>query len=662
MPSPGPDPVDDPLDDESGDLEQTDSRGPRGFGATRPGAVGTLLVIMFLVLLFQSQLLETRHRGVRSRATNIASVGGRESPASVASSFQSSVESAPPPEREDVRGRADRMRGRLVDPRGRPVAAAEVKIGQQTAITEPDGSFTLAWAGGDFRATHPDFWSRELRRSSLVLLRELDGLGGTGVPRVSGRSVGARLPILLVPGARVSGSVRVETEPASGARVVISTGQRRWEVLAEADGTFASPLLPVTNLSLLVLYPGTQPSLTVLPPTAANWHHRVEVSLRRGVPFKVRVENDRKRPVGDAEVWLRTVPNEDEGRPGATVEWEFVGWTDDLGRVDSARASHRPVQIQVRTPGYETAIRPFLVTESHVRLRPAPSLIGRAVDAETGLPLELRSVRLEVRQEGAFVSGPDHGQQSQALGGGRFIVGLPPFAGLYRVSLRGAGNRSGLSTAVKFDGREAPAPLLVSLDRRTVIAGCVRGDSGAVQGAPVELLSVPDVDAPGRYLHGVRVPPEYRVIRSETTDHEGRFEFGEQGPGLYRVHVQLDGQREYYSPIFCPPLDEELPIQLGRGSTLSGYLVNSEGIAEANVPLVLTDGDAVTRIARTDGAGSYEFRELPGGEYRLGLGSPARQRARRAVEMRELTIDEGSDLKFNMRRSRVVEFGGVSNG
>ena len=87
--------------------------------------------------------------------------------------------------------------------------------------------------------------------------------------------------------------------------------------------------------------------------------------------------------------------------------------------------------------------------------------------------------------------------------------------------------------------------------------------------------------------------------------------------------------------------------------------MSSDGIAEVDVPLVLTDGDAVTRVARTDAAGSYEFRALPGGEYRLGLGPPALQPARRAVEMRELTIEEGSDLRFNVRRSRVVDFGGA---
>ena len=64
MPSPGPDPLADPVGDPladplgaTGDLERADARGPRGFGASRPGAAGTLLVLVLLVLLFQRQLL-----------------------------------------------------------------------------------------------------------------------------------------------------------------------------------------------------------------------------------------------------------------------------------------------------------------------------------------------------------------------------------------------------------------------------------------------------------------------------------------------------------------------------------------------------------------------------------------------------------------------------
>ena len=74
MPSSGPDPVADSVADASDDLERADARGPRGFGATRPGAVGTLILLALLVLLFQSQLLENRRRGARSRAIDLEAI------------------------------------------------------------------------------------------------------------------------------------------------------------------------------------------------------------------------------------------------------------------------------------------------------------------------------------------------------------------------------------------------------------------------------------------------------------------------------------------------------------------------------------------------------------------------------------------------------------
>ncbi len=661
MPSPGLDPV----GDASGGLEAADARGPRWFGATRPGAVSTLVVLALVVLLFQRQLLDDRQRGARGRAHNVPGVPDAEPRNGASRAGASSLSgdaSMKAPEQRIARPSDDLVVGRLVDPRGRSIAGAEVRIGQQSTRTGEDGRFVLPWAGGDLQVTHPGFWSRELKRSSLVLLRELDRFDRSSVPLAPGSSAGAgHLPLLLVPGVRVTGSVGVEGTPVEGARVLISSGQRRWEVLTDPGGRFSSPLLPAASLSLLVLHHGTLPYLSVLAAGTGAWDHRVEVALERGEALGVRVESDRGKPVGDAEVWLRTVRNEgDGGAAPAAVEWEFVGWTGDLGRVDAARANHRPAQIQVRTPGYEVTVRPLIGPESLVRLRPAPSLTGTAVDAETGLPVDLRSVRLHVSRDGEFVDCPDNGQQSHTLGGGQFIVGLPPFEGLYRVSLRGEGNRAGVSDPVRFDGSEAPAPLLVPVERRTVIAGCLRRDGAPTPGAAVELLSMPDADAPWRELHGVRVPPEPRVARRVTTDQEGRFEFGDQGPGLYRARVRLDGQGEYCSPTFCPPLDEELPIELGRGSTLSGVLLSSGGIAAAGVPLVLTDGEAVTRITWTDQAGSYEFRDLPAGGFRLGIGHPRDRLVRGAVETRELTITEGVDLRFNMRRRAMPQLGGAT--
>ena len=645
-----------------GDQHEGKIRRRRFFGRARPGAVVTAVVLVAVVLLLQRQLWESRRDGhrsdaYRSRAANLAPVGGTTS-GGTTQGPRSDAGTAPASARVLVAPSAGRgtghFRGRVLDPQGRPIAAAEITMGLQSATSDADGLFALRWTRGTLRASHPDFWAYGWERSSLELLREVEAssrdLGVT--PRLvpPGGTGDRTLPLLLLPGARVSGSVTMDGQPAEGARVLVSTGQRRWEVVTDADGGFTSPLLPAAALSLLVLHSGYAPSLEVLPWMVTGWHHRVQVELERGVPLRVRVENDNARPVGDAEVWVRSVPIVDGDQGGDTVEWEFVGWTDDLGRIDAARSHHRPAQLEVRAPGYKVATRPLLAAESYVRLERAPFLRGAAVDAESGLPVALRAVNLEVRQENGFVSCPDLGQQYQALGEGRFIVGLPPFSGVYRLSLRGAKTLAGHSSAVSFDGNEVPPPVLVPLERHTVIAGYVSAREGAVGGATVDLLSVPDADARAGELHGVRVPPEYQKVGSVTADAKGRFEFRDQGPGLYRVHVSRPGRREYYSPIFVPPLDEDLPVALGRGAALTGTLLDIDGAAESKAPLVLTDGDAVRRVAWTDGEGRYEFSDLPGGEYLLGLGLRAGQRRVRAVETRRLSIRERQDLTFNMRR------------
>ena len=434
--------------------------------------------------------------------------------------------------------------------------------------------------------------------------------------------------------------------------MLISSGQRRWEVRTEAE----RHLRESAPSSDEPRPPGSLPrdccrTSRRCRRQTPSWSHRVDVALGKGV--QLRVPRPRRttaaRALGDVEVWLRTIP---PARPADRLLGRGNRRRVGVRRLDrrprdaSTRLgrTHRPAQIQVRTARVCDHDAPVdRRRRASFDLRSAPALIGTAVDAESGLPVELRSVRLQVSRGGAFVDAPDHGQQPHTLGGGRFIVGLPPFEGLYRVLAAWSGQpRRSLGWGSSFDGsrrtaaarRPAGAPLG---DRR--MRSWTRGRLSRV--LPVELLSMPDSGVPARELHGVRVPPEGRVVRSGATDREGRFEFAPAGDRAFTACAcGSAGGLEYCSPIFCPPLDEELPIQLEPGSTLSGSLASSDGELEPDVPLVLTDGEAITRVAWTDAAGGYRFRDLPrGGGTGLPSDWPAGRSPRRAVEMRELTIE-----------------------
>ena len=601
----------------------------RGLGATRRDAGWTFLLLVLVALFLQRQLREGEG------SSDVSDVH-----ANLPSDEVNEENSVPLPRPAlaplPLSGRSEAVdartfRGRIVDPLGRAIRGAQLRLAKQSTASFSDGRFTLRWAAGHLRVEHPNFWTREVRREELLSLWKHGTIDNDALSRSSTSSV------ILFPATRVVGTVRLPSgEAPDQARVIFSAGERRWEIGVAADGSFESPLLPSATLSLLVLHPKALPYSKVLPPTGA-WRHEFNVVLKPGRPLAVHVESSSGEALGDADVWLRRDVDEPEEGGGRSTDvvagWEFAGWTADLGSLNIGTRSSERTVVRVRAPGYRRVLRSVDEEALTVTMHPSPSIVGEAVSAETGLPVALTHVQLELRGERGFLPCPDPGKLFH-MQPGKFVVTLPPFAGTYRLALRGEGSLVGYTETIDFDGESAPETLFVRLEPRSDVAGFVRTEHNVLGQVSVSLVQIAadnttdgaqdEASGPEQeVLHGVLVPPAYKTVRRAKSDYTGGFRFVGVPPGRYRLRVRAEGWMEYYSPPLHAPVDRELPVILTRGATLKGVVRSPEGLPELNVPLVLTDGDIVRRVAWTDSFGAYEFGDLPAGEYALGLGTSA---------------------------------------
>ncbi len=280
--------------------------------------------------------------------------------------------------------------GRVVDPAGRPVAGASVwsvsPLREELAKgrTDADGRFRLG----------PIPW-----RERVDVWFEGEGFARGRVEGVAafegaGQDLGT---LTLLPGVRVIGRVvDVDGRAIPGAKVgiqvyrrvfghTIASNQSLWALTSDAEGRFRSPPLP----------PG-------------------EGDLMMGTPGKVRNQIDRRLVPGTPEVDLGEVRLEDElpilgvvvdrdGQPAPKVEvvadydYENPATTGPDGRFTLGGAGREVKQLRLTSNDY-FAPDTFPIGPDRRALRlvvsKAYEIHGNAVDAETGAPVKLDSVRL----------------------------------------------------------------------------------------------------------------------------------------------------------------------------------------------------------------------------------------------------------------------------
>ena len=600
----------------------------KGLGRTSAASLWTLVVLLVVVVILHHQLRE------------------RSSVARVERSVTSDPNLVPRPHDtiagQDASRASAAARGviRIVDPSGQPVARAVVRTdGDPPSETSADGLAHLPFGNGRLTVSHADYWPRTLDRSQLDLLREA-AFGD--VPKVC-----------VFPSRRLRGVVRQGNEALADATVLVSAGppergHRLWSLRTEADGRFESPPLPLERAQVMAFSPRGVPLLRRLTLATGGGEETV-FELDLGPAFHCTVRDVRGQPIDQAAVSVRHYQGEERG------PWRTIGYTDLKGELQCALDTvSAPLQIRFVRAGYVTARRPLLGSSANVKLRAAPTVRGVAVNARTGLPVDVLSI--DVERIGAS-SGEPAGLATTVLERGRFVIARPD-AGRCRLVVRAhglAGRSPEIDLAPEIDLEEVAAgDIPVLLHPVAEVYGRFLSPAGEpLSDTAVALCAVQEGDS--ERVHGVAVPAISPAVAETTTGPDGTFQLSSVRPGLYFIRATHAGFEEYVSPALVAPVAGEVVVRRVAGARLRGRLLGSDGVPVPYVEIVLAHRD-VRRRTTTAGDGRYSFDDLPAGEYTLIL---VRQGH---VETRTVNVDRGRERVYNVRLRSADVGGSLDDG
>jgi uncharacterized GH25 family protein len=486
------------------------------------------------------------------------------------------------------------VEGRVVDPQGRPVPEAEVRVA-------PAGGLPAAPGPGDEPSppvlTGPDgsFRIEDRRPGETVDL----GVRRPGYAPAS--APGLRIPreqpvrIVLQPTATVEGST-VETggAPVPGALVLIlpsnpvhPTRQAR----SDENGLFRIEDVTPGSFEIRATAPGRQEArLANLEVRAGQELQDVEIVLAPGAVLAGRILSPTGQPVSGAEVSL--LP-EGSASPllsaGATL-------SDEQGRYRLERLSPGTHTVKAVYEGYRPAQRRLDVREGgntlDLTLEPGATLGGHVVDP-LGAPVAGARVFLrpppgeDPRGLPSDTSGPD---------GAFTLTGLAD--GSYRLFAEKAG------FARSRDGREV------------AVAGT------SVTGIEIQLT--PGGAIAGRLL-GLDFNELSRVlVRTDSGQTgqvlpDGGYRIENVEPGRQRVVAALPGgSRQAEGQVVLEPGASEarLDLDFGKGLKLTGRVL-SGGQPVAGQGVLISGAEGPGRWGDTDLDGRFHFEGLDSGRYTL---------------------------------------------
>lgn len=326
-----------------------------------------------------------------------------------------------------------RLRGSVVDERGRPVRGVRVSLRHE----EERAGFSVTR-----RSSHGTFAFGSLPEGALTVEAWKEGYG----PVSTEVRVPAPAPLRLVLKRQRSVPVSGHVVDARGRPVrtfyVNGTQQRR------AGGRFSVPVPPGAEAVVLrISAEGFAPRLLTLDPRAPASRKLGAVRLERGRTLTGRVETPEGWALAGVTVRCRW--------PGATTHRDpsaCQGETLPDGSLYLAHVPAEPVLLELDHPDWPLTrlLVPEDVTQARVRLPRGLTVRGTVKDAR-GLPLEAGDVRVEVKGEAHFAPiRPD----------GTFILRVSPGRGSVQV----VNQRGEPATFEGAEGQTARVELLVRSD------------------------------------------------------------------------------------------------------------------------------------------------------------------------------------------------------
>lgn len=397
--------------------------------------------------------------------------------------------------------RAGKLRGKVVDPQGRPVAGADVVAILQGALGAR--AFSASDPVAD-RATADPQGRFELPRVRPEQTYEIRASRAGAFPAAQRATVGdpaaqpRDLTLVLAPTRAARGKVQDPAgQPIADAEVAVRPALRPGAspsgateeptVRSDPQGIFSIPEAPAAEIELSVrkrgYAPAFLPAIRIDPGTGPA--DLGVVTLRPGAKLAGRVVDPRGQTVSGAEIFTLAQPlssNEAEralkGRkPAASSGADGRFAVEDL-------AQGVPVYLVVRAAGYLIAqvrgVRPPAPQPVTIRLEPEAVLRGRVVD-EGGEPVA--GARVDLRWQAYLPEEPDRPvgepvfRNARSAADGRFELREIP-AGTAHVSAGAAGFVSPEPKAVDLPRPAAAGELRLVLERGAILQGRVTSASG----------------------------------------------------------------------------------------------------------------------------------------------------------------------------------------
>lgn len=511
-------------------------------------------------------------------------------------------------------------RGRVVDPAGKPVAGAEVRVRpalRPSTLDNPTPQLDGLPAPG-LVSVRSDakgvFQIAECPAPELELAVLKKGYAPVYLPAVrlaAGAGPADLGTVVLRPGVPLAG--RVVDPRRTGEKAGIAGAQifsldrpvreldldrklkgRRPVATSGADGSFSVADLPAgVPLHLVVRAPGFLAAIVraVRPPVSPPLTVRLEPEeVLRG-----RVVDERGEPVATARVemrWQDVLPEDPRRRVGEPIlrgarvdaegRFELRGFparsSVHLAAFAPAYVGSEDLEVTLPRPAGSPGLRLVLERGAVLRGR-VTTAAGEPVPA---VRVGVRSATANTDDDGVYwLEGVETGAQE--------VVFVHPAQG---------------RKDVPFEVLPGTNLLDLAFDAGQEVGGrAVDEDGKPVAGARVELETV-----------------ERSELRSyrDVTGEDGRFRLKPVHDGLYRLSAAAAGFAESQAPgtvaVAGLPV-ENLEVVLGRGTLLAGKILGLEPEDLQKVEVTAYGEGGATLPGWTDGRGRYEVRALPPGDW-----------------------------------------------
>ncbi|MEP6768468.1 MAG: carboxypeptidase regulatory-like domain-containing protein [Acidobacteriota bacterium] len=578
--------------------------------------------------------------------------------------------------------RAASVAGKVVDEKGQPVAAAQVRLASEGGLRAFTRRGPAAFIGGQGALTSADgsFRLRNLTAGRNLAV-EASKVGYAtahrpGVTLKTGEAV-ANLSLTLKKGLEARGRIVDSAgKPISGAEIRVASreGGRgggfaagrtqirlmgidagRPDATSGPDGTFMVRGLEAGEYTAAVSREGyAGKTVQSLPVAGSGENAWPPIALANGVAVSGSIRDSQGQPIAGVQILGIAMG---EGTRPQNVSSEV----DGRFRLDGL-APDKSIFLNVTAAGYAPARKNATppVEDLVIVLKSAGIVRGRVEDGDTKRPITDFTVGRTGQRGGGFgfQMGGQGGDKAFQSEDGTFELPDVP-AGKWTIRAAASGYRNGDTSGVEIGEGETKEGVVISLRKGGSLSGRVL-DPQKGTGVPNASVGWQASGSTGGGAGGMFARLGGGAQNTVTnTDADGRFHF--DGLPAGRVTVVAD-HADYLetSRDVDPDKDGAIDITMGTGGAISGSVVDRDGRTPVAGALVALnpEGDAAMYgggdSTRTDGSGAFLFEHLKSGRFKVSAQSSSGKSAAKEVLLAENQRQDGVLIGMNPAGATVL--------